>query len=225
MKRILTVGFIVAYLGTLNYGVLCHMMGFGTAAHPLMYFIVWDMFCGYSAYDSRVYVIAEGENQKFYDLAAPPWGEFKPWGEQGRQHYDVLNNHTARIGFNTLRHTQHEPITRMFVIEENWAKKYNMPDGVWSARFDGPKDIKKYYRVRTILLPDGTVTENVGTWLNFQSVQMVNDNPRLQAQASRSRTFFMIDNDRPGREMMITPASGGNFPGSAGPMVGAPLGN
>ncbi len=225
MKRLLTVGFIAAYLGTLNYGILCHMLGFGTGSHPLMYFIVWDMFCGWSAYDSRAHVIAEGESQTYYDVANPPWGEFHPWGEVGRQHYDVLNNHTARIGFNTLRHTQHEPITRLFVIEETWAKKYNIPESAWQARYDGPKDVQKYYRVRSIVLPDGTVSETVGPWLAYQASQMLGDNPRLQLQASKSRTLFLMDHERPGREMLINPGTGGAYPGAPSSPVGAPLGN
>jgi hypothetical protein len=57
MKRVLSIAFIVAYLGTLNFGILCHMLGYATASHPLMYFIVWDMFCGWSAYDARAYVV------------------------------------------------------------------------------------------------------------------------------------------------------------------------
>lgn len=225
MKRMLSVGFIVAYLGALNYGILCHMMGFGTAAHPLMYFIVWDMFCGWSAYDSRAHIIGEGESEKYYDLGNPPWGVFQPWSNLGRQHYDVLNNHTGRIGFNTLRHTQHEPITRVFVIEECWAKKYNIPDSAWQARYDGPREVNKYYRVRSIILPDGTVSESVGPWLGYQSAQMLADNPRLQAQANRSRPMFLIEQDRPGRELMISPGTEGHYPGVSTSPVGAPLGN
>jgi hypothetical protein len=225
MKRLLTVGFIVVYLGTLNFGILSHMLGFGTVSHPLMYFIVWDMFCGWVAYDSRAYVIGEGESQKLYDLSTPPWGEFHPWGYLGRQHYDALNNHSARIGFNTLRHTQHEPITRLFVIEENWAKKFNIPDKVWKTRYDEPKDIQKYHRLRGVLLSDGTVVQTHNSWIDYQSQKMLNDNPRLALQASRSRSTYLVKPAIPGRDMLVGPGPVSGSRTVTGTPVGAPLGN
>jgi hypothetical protein len=225
MKKLLTIGFIVTYLGALNYGIGCHMLGHGTGAHPLMYFIVWDMFCGWSAYDSRMHIIAEGENQKYYDVATPPWRELLPWGHLGRQHYDAFNNHTGRVGRNILKHTRHEPITRMFVVEENWAKKYNVPDAVWRARNDGPKEPHKYYLTRTVLLPDGTVTRSSAPWLQLQSTKMLGDNPRLQVQASKSRSLFLINQEKPGRDMLVNPLHDSDGRRGVFSPVGAPLGN
>jgi hypothetical protein len=225
MKRLLTVGFIVVYLGTLNIGIMCHMLGFGVTAHPLMYYIVWDMFCGWAAYDTRYYVVGEGESQKLYDLSTPPWGEIHPWGSLGRQHYDALNNHSARIGFNTLRHTQHEPITRLFVIEEAWAKKFNIPDKVWKTRYDEPKDIQKYHRLRGILLSDGTIVQRQNAWMQYQAQKMLFDNPRLAQQTSRSRSFYMVNPSIPGRDMLVSPGAGKEPMNSASSPVGAPLGN
>ncbi|MGQ0633225.1 MAG: hypothetical protein ACT4QC_01335 [Planctomycetaceae bacterium] len=149
MRRLVTLAFITVYLGALVYGNLCHAVGHGTGSHPLMYFIVWDMFCGWAAYDSRTHIVAQGENQKFYELAPAPWGEIRPWGSLGRHHYDGFNSHSGRIALNTLRHSAHEPIERVFVIEECWAKKFNLPDSVWKSRYDAPRDPYSYYRLRS----------------------------------------------------------------------------
>lgn len=212
MKRSLAVGFIATYLATLSVGIVSHMLGFGTAAHPLMYFIVWDMFCGWTAYDSRAYVVGEGESGKLYDLATPPWGEFHPWGGLGRQHYDALNNHCGRIGLNTLRHTAHEPVNRMYVLEENWAKKYNVPETVWQARYDEPRDVQKYYRVRSVILPDGTIAQATIAWLQYQALTMLADNPRLRMQSEKGRSVFVDDRIRPGRDMLIAPGTPTGLP-------------
>ena len=59
MKRVLALGFIIAYLGVLTYGNLCHTLRFATSNHPLMYMIVWDMFCGWSAFASSVFASAD----------------------------------------------------------------------------------------------------------------------------------------------------------------------
>jgi hypothetical protein len=215
MKRWLSIGFICTYLGALGWGIVSHAVSFFSGIHPLMYFIVWDMFCGWTAYDSRAHVIAEGESQRYYELVPAPWGELHPWGKLGRQHYDALNNHTGRMGLNVLKHTTHEPITRLFVIEEAWHKKYNLPDAVWQLRYDEPKRPHRYYRVRTVMLPDGTITEATTTWQNRQAGMMLADNPRLQSQASKARSLFVLDAEKPGRDMSINHGYG----------VGAPLGN
>ncbi|MFN0055472.1 MAG: hypothetical protein ACKV0T_25275 [Planctomycetales bacterium] len=225
MKRILSIGFIVAYLAALNYGNVCHMLGFRTGAHPMMYFIVWDMFCGWAAYDSRTHIIAEGESGKFYELTPAPWEELQPWGYLGRQHYDAFNNHSGKLGLNTLRHTQHEPIVRMFTIEETWAKKYNIPDNLWQARYDEPKSPQKYYRLRSVFLPDGTVVQSQGTWLQYQSELMLADNPRLKKDVQRNRSIFMVTPEQPGRDVLVGPSAETQPRMPWNPTVGAPLGN
>lgn len=225
MKRALTVAFIALYLGALGYGNLCHMLGYGTTAHPLMYFVVWDMFCGWSAYDSRLYIVGETEDQKYYELAPGPWGEFKPWGSVGRQHYDMVNSYTRRLALNALAHAKHEDLSRIFVIEECWPKKFNLPDAVWSRRYDDEKDLKKYYRVRTVLLPDGTVARHYDSWMSNQVMMVTGDNPRLQQQASQSRSLFLVDPLKPGREMGVGSGSLGANRQPASGFVGSPLGN
>jgi hypothetical protein len=225
MKRVLACTFIFVYLTVLSGGIASHAVNYGTGASPLMYFVIWDMFCGWTAWDSRLHIIAEGESRKYYELAPAPWGALHPWGKLGRENYDVHNNHTARIGLNTLRHTSHEPMTRLFVIEENWPKKFNLPDNVWNLRYDQPKNVVKYHQVRLVLYPDGTVAQSYGPWSGQMAGKMFLDNPRLQEQASRARSTFMVQPERPGQDMMLGP---GTVPGSGQSSsvgVGAPLGN
>src|SRR5579859_6704817 len=126
MKRVCVIAFSLFYVAALVYGNICHLLQSGLATTPMMYFVVWDMFCGMSAFDSRVHIVAEGESGKYYDLTHPPWGDFYPYGYIGRESYDQFQSHTPAIGLNVLKHTRHEPMTRVLVIEECWAKKYNM---------------------------------------------------------------------------------------------------
>jgi len=206
MKRVLAVGFIAGYIGLLTFGNLCHLLRFATASHALMYVIVWDMFCGWAAYDTRVHIIAEGESEAYYDLTHAPWGELHPYGYLGRENYDAFNNHTGSLGLNVLKHTRHEPISRVLVVEECWPKKFNLPDPVWNMRYDNPKDDYRYYRLRVVLLPDGTVTQRYTSFAQFQGMQMANDNPRLVQESKNSRPMFMIDH-QPGRDVMVDAGS------------------
>ena len=225
MKRVLAVGFIVVYIGILTYGNLCHVLRHGTGVHPLMYMIVWDMFCGWSAFDSRVHIVAEGESQKYYDLTHAPWGELHPYGYIGRENYDQFQAHTGPIGLNVLKHTRHEPITRVFVIEECWSKKFNLPDAVWNMRYDDEKNVQKYFRQRVALLPDGMVTQLFTSWVSYQGRKMLMDNPRLVQDSMKGRPLFVFDtNDKPGHEVMASAeATDSGFPARS--MPAAPSGN
>jgi hypothetical protein len=201
MKRILAAAFIVGYIGVLTYGNLCHVLKSGVAAHPLMYMIVWDMFCGWSAFDSRIHIVAEGESEKYYDVTHAPWGELHPYGYIGRENYDQWQNHTGIMGINVLKHTRHEPITRLFVIEECWAKKFNLPDYIWQNRYDDPKDAQHYFRTRVVLLPSGRLLQTYNSWVSNQASQMLYDNPRLVQQSKLGQPLFVIDNPAQRREL------------------------
>lgn len=192
MKRWLTHGFIAAYLTALVGGVAAHAIQFGITIHPAMYFVVWDMFCGWSAFDARTHIIGQGADGKFYELAPGPWGEFHPFGNLDRRHYDMLFNASQRIAANTLRHTRHEPIARYYVIEECWPKKFNVPDEIWDRRSSEPKDIHKYYHVKSVYSGDGTLLVWNPTWLSQQYGLAVANNPRLQTESRRGREFLMV---------------------------------
>lgn len=212
MKRILIVAFITSYIAALSYGNLCHVLRFNVAAHPMMYMVVWDMFCGWTAFDSRIHIVAEGESGKYYDLTHPPWGEIHAFGYLGRENYDPYNNHSGTMGANVLKHTSHEPMSRFFVVEECWQKKFNLPDKVWAMRYDDPKNVQKYFRIRSIHTPDGMQAQNFDSWVAEQGRRMVLSNPRLVEQSQRGRAMFIIDNRRPVEMSIDAESSGGGLP-------------
>lgn len=190
MKRWLSHFTIVAYLTALSWGIVAHALNFGATSHPGMYFLVWDMFCGWSAYSDRMEVIGEGESGTYYQLAPGPWGEFTPYGDLGRRHYDYYGNLSYQFAMNTLKHTAHEPMARIIVIEKAWAKKFNLPDHLYEQRFGKPKDKLVYHKVRYVFTPDGVMLSSAPGWLSEQFALAVADNPRLQADTQRERPMF-----------------------------------
>lgn len=194
LRRSLTHLLIVVYLGALGWGIFAHAVNFGLSAHPVMYFIVWDMFCGWSSWSTRTELIGEGESGRYYQLAPGPWGEFKPFGPIGRRHYDAIGIFGPRLALNSLRHTDHEPITRAFVVEVCWPKMYNLPDNLWSRRFDRPKDLQRYYQVRHVFTPDGILLQSYPNWLSKQYSIAMASNPRLQADVRNSQPFYVFGN-------------------------------
>lgn len=222
MKRWLTHLAIVAYLGTLFCGVAAHAVGYKVGAHPGMYFIVWDMFCGWSSYESRNIIVGQGESGNFYQLAPPPWGEYHPYASLGRHHYDAFGNHAVDIARNTLAHTQHEPMVRLYVVEESWSKKFNLPEHLWNKRFDEPKDFHAYYHVRSIWTPEGAAIERNMAWISWQETMCVTDNPRLRMESKRGQPFYAIN---PGNRVNAEVPSIGVTDQPWATPVGVPLGN
>jgi hypothetical protein len=222
MRRWLVSGFIASYLGFLGYGIASHALGFQVFVHPVMYFAVWDMFCGWQAYETRIHVVAEGESGQLYQLSPPPWSDFAPFGDLSRAHYDAFGHSFRRIGMNTLENTEHEPIRRFFAVEECWQKKYNLPDEIWATRFDEPKDPYSYFWLRASFTPDGNAQYAATHFTQHAYGQMVSDNPRLLADSRRGRPFFSVNpNLRETLETPLVPQPWGTRPTTPG----APYGN
>ena len=165
VTRWAAVAFAIVYLGVLGHGLTCHALQYRVNAHPLMYFTVWDMFCGWSGWSFRTHVIAEGESGQFYDLTSTPWDEYHPYSDLGRHHYDSFGNHAGQIGMNCLRQTVHEPILQMFVVEETWSKKFNLPDRLWEQVHDEPRQSHHYFHINSVYHPDGTPLSRNPTFL------------------------------------------------------------
>jgi hypothetical protein len=222
MKRWLTHLTIGGYLTALAWGIVAHSLQFGTHVHPSMYFIVWDMFCGWAAYDTRNQVIVEGESGKFYEVLPAPWGEIQPYGDLGRRHYDPYQTFLLKMTQNVLAHTDHEPIARIFVLEEAWAKKFNLPDHLWNARYEEPKTPYRYRHVRFVFASDGVPLQTNTNWLAYQNGLMLSRNPRLQADYRRSRPFVTIGSSEMEQNMLFEQSAPWN---SDAELVGSPLGH
>ena len=185
MKRYAAIATIVVYLGALGWGVVSHTLSLGNVSHPAMYYVVWDMFCGWSAYANRLHIIGEGEDGKYYELAPGPWTKFTPFGDLSRHHYDPFLNHSSEIVRNCLKHTRAKPMRRMLVIEEYWAKKYNLPDSVWTHFFDETRQKYSYFQLRQVMAPCGTIVRRFPSWLDRQGQLVVSAQP-LQSHPNSS---------------------------------------
>ena len=197
MKKWLAASFICVYLGALTIGVAAYTFKVGISAHPAMYFIVWDMFCGWSAHSTEVQIIAEGESGDYYQLTPAPWGDFVPFATRPRQDYDPQNMLGGKMGANILQHTSHEPMVRILVVEKAWPKKFNIPDHVWAQAYAEPKDIHYYYRVRAEVAPDGTTTGVRNSWIDSQVARVMTENPRLRNDARTSDSPYVVSQPSP----------------------------
>ncbi len=189
ISRVLSSLFICCYLTALAWGIGAHVLKTGLDGNTLGYYFVWDMFCGWQAYDNRTHLIAEGVSGQFYDVR-PPWGEFHPFGNVPRVHYDVTNNLVPKHIRNVLRNSDHEPIGRVYVIQEIWPKQFNLPGQLWSRYYEEPQDKMSYFNLRAICSDRGNVLNSYPDWYAVQTLKAVSDNPRLQLAARRATPFY-----------------------------------
>jgi hypothetical protein len=223
MKRLLPSVFIGLYLCYLSFGIVAHTFQTWLGWHPAMYYVVWDMFCGWSAWATRTHLVAEGESGTFYRLDSPPWGEFHPYGNLSRANYDPWNRFSGNFAGSVLRHTRHEPIRRVLVIEESWSKKYNQREHHWSRRFDEPLERYSYFNVRQIYDGEGMLLSAKPSWMDQLNTQVMTDNPRLRHEAQQNRPFFALGlPDRSPHSTMPSPTAFESRPFN---VPSAPLGN
>lgn len=198
MRRWIVGTFIVAYLSALSFGLGCQTLRMGTTMHPAMYFIVWDMYCGWAAYNHSYRAVAEGVSGTYYDLNPAPWGAFRPFDTLDRFQSIMPTYSQAKMAALVAAHTRHEPIARMFVIEEAWAKQFDLPDYIWKAHNAIPRTPHRYTKLFIEMAGDGSVTQYHTSWLEAQNQMMIADNPRLQHEIRDSKPFHLVDEHQRG---------------------------
>jgi hypothetical protein len=181
--------FIGCYLAVLSSGIVGHAMKIGLAGNALSYFVVWDMFCGWQAYDQRTHLIAESESGRYYDMREP-WGEFQPFGSLGRIQYDVYSHMIPKHIDHILSHTRHEPIDAVYVVQEVWPKQYNLPERLWKQNFGRERDKISYYHLRAVCNKHGGVLTLNPDWINQQRLNSISDNPRLRHEVRQAHSSF-----------------------------------
>jgi hypothetical protein len=202
MKRRLANVVITAYILALFGGFMTMSLHLAIPGQTFLYFVTFNMFSGWSCFEARAHIIGEGASGTFYELGPPPWGEFDPYGPPARQHYDPHMDKEWPIADNTLRHTSHEPMTRIYIIEEEYPKRLNLPDAQYQAYYHKPKAFHSYYNVRFVMDSQGKALGQQFEWLAIQDKVSVMDNPRLLADASKHTPLELTDQ---------TPANHGVF--------------
>ena len=183
--------FIACYLSLLSAGIVGHAMKIGLAGNTLSYFFVWDMFCGWQAYDQRTHLIAETDDGRFLEVREP-WGEFCPYGNLGRFQYDFASYLAPKHIQHVLAHTEHAPISCVFLVQESWPKQYNLPDSLWKQNFESPPDKLSYFHLRGIYSEQGHLLRRYPDWFEQQRVSSIADNPRLKREAHQARSSFGV---------------------------------
>lgn len=193
MRRWIACSFIACYVSALGYGLAWQTVKIGAPRHPAMYFLIWDMYCAWGAYDHGFRAVAEGVSGNYYELNPPPWGTFRPFNTLDRFQSINAAENQARFAKLVADKTKHEPIARMFVIEQCWPKQYDLPEYIWNTYNAIPRDPFRYNKVLVELSGDGQLTAAHKSWIDSQSEATLADNPRIQQEVRNGRPFHLIE--------------------------------
>jgi hypothetical protein len=214
MSRKFAAAFIAVYLAVLGYGLTAHTIGYRTYQNLGMYFIVWDMYCGWNGWETRHHLLAEGESGTYYDMGQGPWGDISVFGDIGRRHYDSGGTHAMRLAKNVANHTDHEPLVRYLLVEEAWAKKYNLPDELWAKRLEEPKEFHSYHRIRAAYDSNGELMIGHPGWLSWLAAASISNNPRLRQDVQKGAAHITTDAFARAPEVLVPVGYESYAPGS-----------
>lgn len=189
MRRWLATGFIAIYLTALLYGLAAQTLGFQVRSHVGMYFLVWDMFCGWDSFDCRPHLVAEGVSGTHYELTAP-WMQPTFAFENRRLKNDTLAAHAGRLAAHALDRTEHEPIARVILVEEARSKKYNVPGWLWSRRFAEPQSPVSHFYLRAVFEPTGENVVRHYAWKDHIVWRALSRDPSVLRAARRSTPYY-----------------------------------
>ena len=181
--------FIACWLGAMSFGIVAHALKVGLSRNALSYFVVWDMFCGWRAWDDRTHLIAESSSGRYYNVTEP-WGAFQPYGKISRLQYDASNHLLPKQVRHVLSHTQHEQIDHVYVVQEMWPKQFNMPERLWNSYYSEPPDKISYFHLKAICDRTGRTVSVFPDWLTQQYLNSIADNPRLQREVRQAQSSF-----------------------------------
>ncbi len=114
-----------------------------TGPDPWAYFFTWDMYPFYRTTSSRPLAFGRTKNGTCVELLPSPLQEFR-WGLDGTATRTDMDrgfrytSSTIRKVLRSSKHADHNPIVHVYVIEEYWPARFNLPDDVYSRTIDWP---------------------------------------------------------------------------------------
>ena len=182
---------IVGYVGALGLGLALHGLNMTGKSSLPAYFVVWDMFCHWNGYESRVRYVGEGVSGQRYELQADALGPYLH-GPIARDHYDFFHQHGATLARSVADRTAHEPLTRVFLIEEHWSKQTNLSPTLYEQTHGQPWHRTVHRQVREVISIETDRVESRESWLAAQTRRAVMSNPVLKAEQNRGRPVYAV---------------------------------
>lgn len=149
-RRLPAAIFMAVYLSLTGFYLVQHLLG-DSLGHWIGYFWTWDMFPNYPTVSVRRWAVGETASGRFVRLAPYSGHRFR-WGVKGdvtrldldrRLPYfrlaalEGIRRHNAAIPADPIRH--------VYLAEQYWPEKYNLPDGLYRDFYEDTATGQPYW--------------------------------------------------------------------------------
>lgn len=145
ISRSAAVVFIALYLAVNGFFLLRNCVR-PAGPNPWVYFFTWDMYPFYRTVSSRPLAIGRTRSGEYRELLPSPMQQFR-WGADGTATRTDLDHgfvHTRSSVERILESStvsRDDSIVHVYLIEEYWPVRFNLPDDVYSRTIDWTRAI------------------------------------------------------------------------------------
>lgn len=169
-RRLLVLGFVIAYLGVSIFYFYRHILG-DTGPSAFGYFWTWDMFPNYPSYSARRLALGQTKSGRFVEVFPNEQVRFRRGGQRDLTRFDLPRNDAAlrtavaeTLGSNPPQQMD-DPITYVFLIEKYWPVRFNLPESIYKEAYGEHNPHRHSWRI----LDEGRVEVDGGIhWTSDQ---------------------------------------------------------
>lgn len=163
-RRLLVLGLIVTYLAAGGFYFYRHLLG-DTSQSAFGYFWTWDMFPNYPSFSARRLALGQTRGGRFVQVFPTEQVRFRRGGHRDLTRFDLPRNDAAlRTAVAETLETyppeqMDDPITYVFLIENYWPVRFNLPDDLYQQVYDEENPRRQAWRIidEGRIDPDGKI--------------------------------------------------------------------
>ncbi len=122
---------------------------------PVAYLFTWDMFPNYPAWSARRVALVETESGRYFQILPTRHEQFRRGSQRTHSRLDLPRNdnalrqaaEVALTEFRGLPIAVDDPPSYVFLIEQFWPVRFNLPDDLYEAAYNTENPRRKSWRI------------------------------------------------------------------------------
>lgn len=161
LRRLLVLGFLVAYLSAGGWYLYRHLLG-DTSQSAYGYFWTWDMFPNYPSFSARRFALGQTRSGRFVRVFPTEQIRFRRGAQRNLTRFDlprndsILRTAVAETFQSRPPEQMDDPITYVFLVEKYWPVRFNLPDDLYQEAYGEENPQRHSWRI----LDEGRVERN-----------------------------------------------------------------
>ncbi|WP_166820368.1 hypothetical protein [Thalassoroseus pseudoceratinae] len=145
---------MLAYLGMSLWFLGRHAVG-DSASGPVPYLFTWDMFPNYPSWSARRIALVETQSGQYFQILPSRRQQYRRGSEKTHSRLDLPRNddalrqaaEVALADFRSSSASSDDPPTYVFLLEQFWPVRFNLPDDLYEAAYGTENPRRKSWRI------------------------------------------------------------------------------